>query len=127
MKILIADDDRDQLMIRGMLLRQAGFEVVAASDEASALEAARKGHPGCAIVDLKFPDEQSGLRLIRGLKALHADMIIVVLTGASLARLNSLPERALIHEVIGKGSPASLLLGKLQELQRVGEKIAPSG
>ena len=125
--MLIADDDADQLAIRGMLLRQAGFQVVEASDVGSALKAAKDRCPACALVDLRLPDEQSGLRLIRELKALYASITIVVLTGATLGRLNSLPERALMDEVIGKGSPAALLLEKLKRIQRDTEEITHSG
>ncbi len=112
----MAEDDRDQLAVRAMLLRQSGFEPIAAVDTRSALSAAAAGHPACAIVDLRFPTEESGLRLIRDLKRFDAGLHIFVLTGADPAKLNARPERALIDEVIIKGSPASKLIEKLKKV-----------
>ncbi len=72
MKVLIADDDREQLSLRGMLLRQNGIETIEAGDEVSAVELAMSQHPDCAIIDLRLPTEELGLRLIRELKALNS-------------------------------------------------------
>ena len=117
MKVLLAEDDRDQLAVREMLLRQSGFEPISAVDYKAALSAFEAGHPACAIVDLNFPTEESGLRLIRELKRIDAGLRIFVLTGNNTERLNRLPERSLIDEVIGKGSPASKLIQKLSKLR----------
>lgn len=114
MKVLIADDDEDQLAIREMLLNHAGFEALTALDCSAALRLAALEHPACAVLDLRLPDELSGLQLIRDLKVQNPEMRILVLTGGNLERLKRLPERALIDEVIGKGSPAALLLRKLR-------------
>ena len=113
-KILIAEDDEDQLAVREMLLNQAGFEPFVASDMTAALQVAASEHPACAVVDLRLPDESSGLRLIRELKEQHPSMRIFVLTGGNLERVNRLPERVLMEEVIGKGSSAALLVRKLR-------------
>ncbi len=117
MKVLIAEDDRDQLVIRERLLRQSGFEPIAAIDNKSALRAAEIGHPACAVVDLNFPTEESGLRLIRELKRSEPKMHIVVLTGANPARLDRLPERDLINDVVEKGSPAAKLIQTLRQIK----------
>jgi len=117
MKVLIAEDDPDQLAVREMLLRQSGFEPVPAFDCKSALSAMKAGRPACAIVDLNFPTEDAGLRLIRELKQIDLGLHIFVLTGHSTERLNRLPERSLIDEVIAKGSPASKLIQKLKKLE----------
>lgn len=117
MRVLLAEDDRDQLAVREMLLRQSGFEPIAAVDYKSALSAMEAGHPACAIVDLNFPTEESGLRLIRELKRIDARLHIFVLTGNNTERLNRSPERSLIEGVISKGSPASKLIQKLSNLK----------
>ena len=117
MRVLIAEDDRDQLAVRELLLRQSGFEPIPAIDGKSALIAVKAGRPACAIVDLNFPTEESGLRLIRELKRIDAGLHIFVLTGNNTERINRLPERSLIDEVIGKGSPTAKLIQKLKKLE----------
>ena len=114
MNVLIVDDDLDQLAIRRMLLSEFGFEVLTASDEASAVQAARTTEPVCAIVDLFIPTEDVGLRLIRNLKKIRPRMRILVLTGGRKERLEELPERALVDRIIEKGSPTAELLAELK-------------
>jgi two-component system response regulator RegA len=78
--LLIVEDDaalRDRL-VRAMSDR--GFETVGVPDHASALDAARQESPELALVDLRLPGE-SGLAVIRDLKALDPLTVIVVLTG----------------------------------------------
>ena len=110
MKILVAEDDSDQLELRSLLLSQSGFETIPAPDSASALQAAATHKPDCAVVDLRFPAEEHGLGLIRELKRLHASMRIIVLTGMNAARFERLPEHALVDEVIEKGASSARLV-----------------
>ena len=110
MKVLIAEDDQDQLELRSLLLSQSGFEAIPARDSAAALRAAAYHKPECAVVDLRLPAEEQGLGLIRALKALDAAMRIIVLTGMDGARLKHLPENALVDEVIVKGSSSVQLV-----------------
>jgi DNA-binding response OmpR family regulator len=114
MKVLLADDDGDQLSLRAMLLRRSGLEAFEARDAASALELAASCKPECAVVDLRLPTEKLGLRLIRELKALDSQMRIFVLTGSDPARLAHCPERGLIEEIVVKGSSSALLIRKLK-------------
>ena len=121
MRILIADDDSDQLAIRCLLLEQAGFETVAAGSYEEALRAAGQLSPEssatvCALIDLNLPDEASGRRLIRELKRSHPALQVLVLTGSSRARLARMPERELIYDVLEKGQPASQLIEKLRKI-----------
>ena len=116
MKILVVDDDKDQLFIRGMLLRENGFDAIEASDSGSAVAQAAAYKPECALVDLRLPTEDAGLRLIRDLKALDGAIHLFVLTGANATRLAVLPEKALIDEIVLKGSPSADLIQKLKAL-----------
>ncbi len=123
MKVLLADDDRDQLELRCLLLQRSGFETIAATDQAQALRNATDESPECAVVDLCFPTEQAGLSLIRGLKDLNAAIHVFVLTGFDPKRLDRFPEKSLISGVIAKGSGASASLVKvLNTLARSGEE-----
>ena len=116
MRILLADDDQDQLAIRGMLLARSGFETFEASDRNSALEIAAARKPRCAVIDLRFPTEDVGLRLIRELKDLDSTMHVVVLTGGDPERFARRPERKLVDRVIVKGSSLGNLLQELRSL-----------
>lgn len=78
--MLIVDDDtafRERL-VRAM--RDRGFAATGAADHASALAAAHQDSPELAVVDLRLPGE-SGLTIVRDLKALDPATVVVVLTG----------------------------------------------
>ena len=64
MRVLLADDDPDQLSLRCMLLERSGFEAMGAGDYVSAVELAAIQKPECAVVDLRLPTEELGLRLV---------------------------------------------------------------
>jgi two-component system response regulator RegA len=78
--LLIVEDDaalRERL-VRAM--RDRGYDVRGVKDHADALDAARADSPELALVDLRLPGE-SGLSVIRDLKALDPSTVVVVLTG----------------------------------------------
>jgi two-component system response regulator RegA len=78
--LLIVDDDtafRERL-VRAM--RDRGYEAIGVADHPSAIEAARGETPELAVVDLRLPGE-SGLAVVRDLKALDSSTVVVVLTG----------------------------------------------
>jgi len=78
--LLIVEDDaalRDRL-VRAM--RDRGFEATGVSDHTAAIATAKDESPELALVDLRLPGE-SGLSVVRDLKALDASTIVVVLTG----------------------------------------------
>jgi uncharacterized protein YggU (UPF0235/DUF167 family)/CheY-like chemotaxis protein len=116
MRILLADDDKDQLELRSLLLSEDGHETIGATSAAAALTAARARKPECAVIDLRIPTEAMGLSLIRSLKELDAEMRLFVLTGGDPRRLNGLPEKKLVEEVIAKGSSTAYLMKKLDEV-----------
>jgi CheY-like chemotaxis protein len=116
MKILLADDDEDQLALRGMLLRRSGFETMEATDFPSAIQLARAQKPECAIVDLRFPTDEIGYQLIRELKALNSSMHVFLLTGGDPARCSQRRETDLVEEVVVKGSSSAHLIQKLKAL-----------
>jgi uncharacterized protein (TIGR00251 family) len=123
MKVLLADDDADQLELRCSLLQRSGFETIAATSEVQALRYATAEAPECAVVDLRFPTVEAGLRLIRALKELNAAIHVFVLTGYDAARLDRFPEKDLVSAVITKGSGSSAnLIQLLTALIRCGEE-----
>jgi two-component system, OmpR family, alkaline phosphatase synthesis response regulator PhoP len=66
-KILVADDESHILHVVSLKLRNAGFEVLTASDGQEALELALTERPDLLITDYHMP-QLSGLELCRKLK-----------------------------------------------------------
>jgi two-component system alkaline phosphatase synthesis response regulator PhoP len=70
-KILIADDDRDHLMMLGQMLRGHGYEVVSAFDARHAIQLAVEQNPEVLLLDIHMGLEdgyavQEELRKISG-------------------------------------------------------------
>jgi two-component system, OmpR family, alkaline phosphatase synthesis response regulator PhoP len=66
-KILVADDESHILHVVSLKLRNAGYEVVTASDGQEALEMAQTEQPDLLITDYHMP-QLSGLELCQKLK-----------------------------------------------------------
>jgi CheY-like chemotaxis protein len=75
-RILVVEDDVDQLEIRKLILEQAGYEVATAQTGSQALDKL----PGCQVVvmDLRLPTLEDGLQLIQAASGLAK---IIVLSG----------------------------------------------
>ena len=75
-RILVVEDDPDQLEMRKLILEHAGYQVAAAQNATEALDQL----PGCQLVvmDLRLPTPEDGLRLIA---AASGSAKIVVLSG----------------------------------------------
>lgn len=85
MKGLLVDDDTLYLDALRRALTRRGIECEIAADPVTALEVASRTAPDFALVDLKL-GEASGLSLIEPLRAIRADMRILLVTGyASIA------------------------------------------
>lgn len=54
-KILIVDDEPDVIVILGLRLKIAGFEVITGSNGFQAIELAQKEKPDLIILDVKMP------------------------------------------------------------------------
>ena len=126
MKVLVVDDDLDQLLLRGMLLRQNGFETAEATDIETAMEMAAAYKPELAVLDLRLPTEELGLSLIRQLKTLDPAIRLFVLTGADPKRFARHAEHQLVEDVLLKGSSAQLTQ-KLRAAESLARRRAASG
>jgi two-component system response regulator RegA len=123
--LLIVDDDaafRDRL-VRAM--RDRGFEATGVPDHPTAIDAAREESPELAVVDLRLPGE-SGLAVVRDLKALDASTIVVVLTGyGSIATaVESIKLGAASY--LTKPADADQLVAAFEGTQPVDEAQVPS-
>ncbi len=77
-RILIVEDEPSLLETLALNLRSGGYDVVTASDGATALEVARSAAPDLVILDLMLP-ELDGLTVCRSLRQ-ASDVPILILT-----------------------------------------------
>jgi CheY-like chemotaxis protein len=90
-KLLLVEDDPDQLEIRTLILEQAGHHVYGAASGPEALALARAEQPALVVMDLRLPRTADGVALITALGALTPAPRIVVLSGWT-ADLATAPE-----------------------------------
>ena len=55
-RILIVDDDGEQVEVLSLALNRQGFETISATTFAEGLELARSRHPHLVILDIRLPD-----------------------------------------------------------------------
>lgn len=80
--ILLIDDDALQLRVRETVLRQAGFEVCVATTGGGGMAVLRTGViPVEAVVTDHFLPDGGGPDLVRRIRQLRPDLLVVLLTG----------------------------------------------
>ena len=108
-RLLIADDDAQQLAIRKLLLEAAGHEVTVAETAPEARRLLAELHPDVLVMDLCLPKLRDGLSLIRSVGEQSLTAKIIVLSGWT-EKLCDLPEEKLVACVLGKPIRNGLLL-----------------
>ena len=100
-RLLIADDDLQQLGIRKLLLEAAGYEVTVAENAPEARRLLVELRPDVLVMDLRLPKLKDGLNLIRCVEEQRLPAKIIVLSGWTEDLLD-LPEEKLVARVLGK-------------------------
>jgi CheY-like chemotaxis protein len=100
-RLLLADDDVQQLGIRKLLLEAAGHEVAVAEDAPEARRLLQELRPDVLVMDLRLPKLKDGLSLIRLVDEQRLAARIIVLSGWT-EQLCDLPEEKLVCCVLGK-------------------------
>mgnify|MGYP000448173354 CR=1 FL=1 len=67
MKILLADDAKNIVLVLRMSLEKAGYQVLVARDGLSALELAQTGNPDLILLDILMP-KMNGFLVVEALK-----------------------------------------------------------
>lgn len=101
LRLLVADDDGQQLGIRKLLLEAAGHEVALAQDAPEARRLLAELRPDVLVMDLCMPKLKDGLSLIRCVDQQGLAARIIVLSGWT-EELCGLPEEKLVSCVLGK-------------------------
>ncbi len=114
-RLLVADDDPHQLYVRKLLLEAAGHEVTTAADVPAAVRMLQDGHPDVLVMDLRIPDLEDGLILIRSVHEQRLPSRIIVLSGWT-EQLAGLPEAKLVSAVLEKPFRTEVLLEAIRAL-----------
>ena len=85
-RILLADDDQDQVFQVGHHLRKWGYEVVAVGSREEAERYLEGECPDLAILDLMMEEEDSGFILSYRIKQCHPDIPVIIATGVTAER-----------------------------------------
>jgi len=115
--ILIVEDELLVRMFAADALEEAGFEVTQAGDGAEALTALAAAQTGFAavIIDLGLPD-RSGERLAAEIRAMHANLPIVIASGRSERELRDRFAGDEHIAILVKPYTSALLLDSLESL-----------
>jgi CheY-like chemotaxis protein len=118
-RLLIADDDAQQLAIRKLLLEAAGHEVAVAEDAPQARRLLADWRPDVMVMDLHLPKLKDGLSLIHCVDEQHLAAKIIVLSGWT-EELCDLPEEKLVSSVLGKPIRNDRLLEAIAQAMALG-------
>jgi DNA-binding response OmpR family regulator len=111
-RVLLVDDDAGALAIRKLIFESDGHQVVAADNASFARERFHAEPPESVILDLRLPDLEDGLALIREFRALSSQVKIVVVSGWC-ADLDGRDEGALVDLILSKPVRSEVLLGAI--------------
>lgn len=114
-RILVVEDEAEQLRVRRQLLELAGHEVAAARTAADAARLLGEFHPQVLLTDLRLPALSDGLNLIRAAEARSAPPRIIVLSGWP-DQFRDLPEAARVDRIFAKPFRAAELLEAIRSL-----------
>lgn len=124
-RILIVDDDESDRLFERSILEDAGHTLYFAPDGAVALQIYREHAIDVVITDLHMP-HVNGLRLIRELKDLHPDALVVAISGVSADQLDLAADlgaaRTLFKPVL-----APLLIDTVEAVLTAAEEADPWG
>ena len=114
-KVLVVDDNPEQLRLRSLILRKRGHEVAVAGSRDEAVAACAEFSPRCVLMDLRMPSADDGLGLIRDIKGARPETDVFVLTGWA-QDLEGKAERTMVTEVFTKPVRTERLLAALGRL-----------
>jgi DNA-binding response OmpR family regulator len=112
-RVLILDDDPDQLLLLGRSLRASGFEVEMLTSPIGITNVVRRTKPDLIILDVNVP-AVSGDQLVDGIRKHHGEARIVLYSSSDATVLHGLARRAGANGWIQKGAPMDEVIRKLR-------------
>ena len=113
-RVLLVDDDAAALDLRKVILEREGHLISMASEPDSARALFAETRPECVVLDMRLPEAQDGLRLIREFRGAAPDVRIIVLAGWTLD-LEGTPEAQMVNLVLAKPIRTATLVAALAE------------
>jgi DNA-binding NtrC family response regulator len=80
--ILIVDDDRDFRFNLSAIIRDAGYEVMTASDGRQAIKEVARCAPSLVLLDFRLPD-MDGMKVLEGIRKIDRDILAIMVTAHS--------------------------------------------
>jgi len=77
--VLVVDDNADLRWNLSNILKEAGFETMAAADGRGALKTLKSRSPNLVLLDVKLP-EMDGMKILEKMKQIDKDLIVIMLT-----------------------------------------------
>ena len=116
-RILVIEDNEDNLVLMRLLLERAKYEVLVAIDGSTGLDIANKEQPEVILLDLAMP-EMDGWEVARVLKAniLTKEIPIIAVTAHSLPKDRELAFEAGCDAIVGKPFSVAKLIGEIENL-----------
>ncbi|MFB3829669.1 MAG: response regulator [Bryobacteraceae bacterium] len=114
-RVLVLDDDPEQVALTRLMLKSAGHEVLTAPDTRSAAAQAFEGAPDVLLMDLNVPRASDGRGLIRDLKARGFKGRIVVFSGWP-EELYGTPEAQAVERILPKPVAMATLMAAVRKL-----------
>ena len=114
-KILIVDDQPDNLKLASELLQTVGFETRTATSGETAIELHDSWRPSLVLMDLRMPG-MGGESAIRHLRAAGSSAVLVAFTASGSLELENAARNAGAVEVLRKPYREAALLERLAEL-----------
>jgi two-component system alkaline phosphatase synthesis response regulator PhoP len=121
-RILVVDDEAHIQHVLSLKLRNAGYEVLTASDGEEGLHVATAASPDLVITDLQMP-YMTGTDLCRAFAARQdtRDIPVIILTARGYALSDDDLANGNIKEVVSKPFSPRLLIQMVQSLLDAGE------
>jgi CheY-like chemotaxis protein len=118
-RVLIADDNRDAVMVLSILLRSEGYEVRLAQGGKEALAQAAEFRPHVALLDLEMPD-CSGFRVAQELsRGLNGEPpVLVAVTACTEAEAREMAQVSGFQHFVSKPYNHQAMLKLLASLPR---------
>jgi DNA-binding NtrC family response regulator len=129
-EILIADDERSICEALGEIVSLEGHEALVAGSAREALALAQTASPALVFLDVRLPD-RSGIEVLRQIKALRPQTVVIVITAFGSVRTAMEAMRAGAFDYLGKpldlGQVRGLLRRALRESEQAAVPAAPPG
>ena len=119
-RVLLVDDNRDNLLTLGVLLRSEGYIVDLASNGAEGLRRAEAYRPDVVVLDLVMPD-QSGVDVANELRGRYGDNcpVLIAISAHETARTREEVEMAGFYRFVAKPYDPQALLHLIESLDRI--------